>query len=150
MNIVKFKFHGTANVFYGEDLQPETKQSVGIDLRACNTMELSVSPGERLKIHTGISIEPSPGFAGYIFSRSGLGAMVGLTVAQGVGVIDPDYRGELIVYLLNTSSQIRIVKPGERIAQLVILPYTPPTFVEVDTLSETERGEGGFGHTGVK
>jgi dUTP pyrophosphatase len=89
-----------------------------------------------------------PGVAGFVYSRSGLGAVKGLTVAQGVGVIDPDYRGEIRIYLLNTSSETLTVKRGERVAQLVFQTFVRLNPEEVDTLSESVRGAGGFGHTG--
>ena len=89
-----------------------------------------------------------PGVAGFISSRSGLGAKHGLTVAQGVGVIDPDYTGEILVVLLNTSGQERRIANGERIAQLIFQPFMRPRWREVQDLAPTERGSGGFGHTG--
>ncbi len=88
------------------------------------------------------------GVAGFVYSRSGLGAVQGLTVAQGVGVIDPDYRGEITVILLNTSTEERRLRRGERIAQLVFQPAFQVEMETSDTLSATERGAGGFGHTG--
>ncbi len=129
---------------------PSTPTAVGIDLRACLTEpEVIVAAGERLAVPSGVIIEPiTPGVAGFVYSRSGLGAKHGLTVAQGVGVIDPDYRGEIIVWLLNTSKTDRAIKQGERIAQLVFLPYVRPEIIIADNLSQTERGSGGFGHTG--
>jgi dUTP pyrophosphatase len=87
--------------------------------------------------------------AGFVFSRSGLGARQGLTVSQGVGVIDPDYRGEIIVSLLNTSGERRRIRRGERIAQLVLLPVFQAALVRAQELSDTSRGGGGFGHTGT-
>ena len=129
---------------------PSTATAVGIDLRACfSEDEFSLPPGSRLPIPSGVAIEPvTPGIAGFVYSRSGLGAKKGLVVAQGVGVIDPDYRGEIMVWLLNTSKEIRIIKQGERIAQLVFQAYIRPRIYEVEQLSETLRGSGGFGHTG--
>lgn len=128
-----------------------TATSAGLDLRACiDEQFLELGPGERAKISTGIAIDiRRPGIAGFVFSRSGLGALQGLTVAQGVGVIDPDYRGPIIVFLLNTSGEPRRVERGERIAQLVFLPYHHARIIPVDELSETDRGAGGFGHTGT-
>ena len=89
-----------------------------------------------------------PGLAGFVYSRSGLGARDGLTVAQGVGVIDPDYTGEILVMLLNTSGDERRLKRGERMAQLIFQPYVRPVWREVPELAATRRGAGGFGHTG--
>lgn len=128
-----------------------TPGSAGMDLRAdIEAAELTIAPGERAKIPTGIAIEiESPGVAGFIYSRSGLGAKHGLTVAQGVGVIDPDYRGELIVWLLNTSKEAKTITRHERIAQLVLAPVVRPIVTPVEELGETRRGDGGFGHTGT-
>jgi len=127
-----------------------TLDSAGLDLRACiKEEEAVVAPGDRLAVPTGMAMEiEAPGLAGFVFSRSGLGAKRGLTVAQGVGVIDPDYRGEIVVWLLNTSSEERTVRRGQRIAQLVLLPYWRADIKPVDELTETQRGGGGFGHTG--
>jgi dUTP pyrophosphatase len=91
----------------------------------------------------------TPGLAGFVFSRSGLGAREGLTVAQGVGLIDPDYRGEIMVYLLNTASEERRLRRGERMAQLVLLPFARAQWTLVPALGDTDRGAGGFGHTGT-
>jgi dUTP pyrophosphatase len=122
---------------------------VGVDLRACLEVEEAIPPGERRVIGSGIGIEPrQPGIAGFVFSRSGLGGLRGIAVAQGVGVIDPDYRGEIRVPLLNTGRETYKVQPGERIAQLAFLPFLQPVFREIPRLGATERGGGGFGHTG--
>ncbi len=127
-----------------------TADSAGLDLRACiKEEEAVVEPGCRLAVPTGMAMEISePGLAGFVFSRSGLGAKRGLTVAQGVGVIDPDYRGEIVVWLLNTSDEPHTVRRGQRIAQLVLLPYFRAGIIPVEELGETTRGGGGFGHTG--
>lgn len=131
-------------------IEYSTEKSAGIDLRACIDQEFQeIAPGERYAFHTGIAIEIcSEGVAGFIYSRSGLGTKEGLTVSQGVGVIDPDYRGEIIVSLLNTSNEKRRVERGQRIAQLVLMPYCHALINPVDDLSKTDRGSGGFGHTG--
>lgn len=131
-------------------LAPATAHSAGVDLRACLDVPfLDIPPGGRAAVPAGLAIEPDTDrVAGFVFSRSGLGARDGLTVAQGVGVIDPDYRGEIVVWLLNTSSEPRRVSRGERVAQLVFLPVARPVFAFVDELSDTARGGGGFGHTG--
>ena len=131
-------------------LAPATALSVGFDLRAClDAPEVHFAPGDRLCVPTGISVQPRlPGLAGFVYSRSGLGARDGLTVAQGVGVIDPDYTGEILVMLLNTSAETRRIAQGERIAQLVFQPCVRPLWQEVPTLEPTARGAGGFGHTG--
>ncbi len=127
-----------------------TDMSAGVDLRACmDEEEVVIVPGERHLFPTGIAIEITrPGIAGFVFSRSGLGAKLGLTVSQGVGVIDPDYRGEIKVSLLNTSSQEQSVRKGQRIAQLVFLPIFHARILPVQELGKTDRGAGGFGHTG--
>lgn len=147
-------FFRNAQSLYGEQgLQPATGASAGVDLRACpeGGTPLTIPAGERLPIPSGIAIEPLiEGIAGFVYSRSGLGAVKGLTVAQGVGLIDPDYRGEIMVFLLNTSNESYTVQYGERIAQLVLQPYIRPVFATVSSLGATSRGSGGFGHTGSK
>jgi deoxyuridine 5''-triphosphate nucleotidohydrolase (dut) len=127
-----------------------TDHSAGLDLRACIDAEtLEIPAGERAAIPAGLAIEITrPGIAGFIYSRSGLGTKEGLTVSQGVGVIDPDYRGEIIVSLLNTSGQLRRIERGQRIAQLVFMPVYTARLTAVDALGDTARGAGGFGHTG--
>ena len=130
-----------------------TSGSAGFDLAAAlaaDAPELDIAPGARAVIPTGIAIEPlRGGIAGFVYSRSGLGAAKGLTVAQGVGLIDPDYRGEILVYLLNTSSMLHRLRRGDRIAQLVFQPFLSPEWTVVERLGETARGQGGFGHTGT-
>ncbi len=145
---VKIKF--LHNVWKESKLNYATPSSAGLDLRACiDTDFIDIEPGARAKISAGLAIEIcSPGIAGFIYSRSGLGAKDGLTVAQGVGVIDPDYRGPIIVFLLNTSSERRQIKRGQRIAQLIFAPYHHAEILPVDELTSTKRGAGGFGHTG--
>ncbi len=127
-----------------------TDGSVGLDLRAAlETPVLRIEPGERAAVPTGLAMEIlEPGVAGFVFSRSGEGAKRGLTVAQGVGVIDPDYRGEIMVWLLNTSKEPREIERGQRIAQLVFLPALAAKVLPAGDLSDTRRGSGGFGHTG--
>ena len=133
-----------------EGLRYATSGSVGLDLRACLEEDAAAIPaGGRLAIPSGIAVEPlTPGIAGFVYSRSGLGAMQGLTVAQGVGVIDPDYRGEITVVLLNTSGEERRLRRGDRIAQLVFQPALQVELEECETLGATGRGSGGVGHTG--
>lgn len=152
MNKVNILYLRDARVLYGEGLAYATPGSAGLDLRACfDGEELEIAPGARAVIPSGIAVEALiSGVAGFVYSRSGLGAVKGLTVAQGVGVIDPDYRGELVVWLLNTSSDPIVVKRGDRVAQLVFQPFARLDPVEVQELSGTERGAGGFGHTGAK
>ncbi|MEA4858220.1 dUTP diphosphatase [Solidesulfovibrio sp.] len=127
-----------------------TPGSAGLDLRADIEAEtLTIAPGARAAVPTGIAIEiETPGLAGFVYSRSGLGAKHGLTVAQGVGVIDPDYRGEIIVWLLNTSSEPKTIARHERIAQLILTPVVRPIVTPVEALGDTGRGDGGFGHSG--
>lgn len=145
---VRVKF--LSSLCTSENFHYATEASAGIDLRACVSPEgIVVQPGERYLFPAGIAIEiVQPGVAGFIFSRSGLGAKHGLTVSQGVGVVDPDYRGEIMVSLLNTSAQERLVEQGQRIAQLVFLPFFHAAILPVEELGATRRGAGGFGHTG--
>lgn len=139
-----------ARTLYAGQLGPATPLSVGTDLKAClDGEELVLKPGERHAVKTGLRIQPlQPGWAGIVSSRSGLGARDGVVVAQGIGLIDPDYTGEIIVYLLNTSREVRRIGNGERIAQLFFVPYGYPCFTDAEDLHPTERGDGGFGHTG--
>jgi dUTP pyrophosphatase len=150
MHKVHILYLRDAAALYGEGLAYATPDSAGMDLRACIESEtLTIGPGQRAPVPSGICIEPRvPGVAGFIYSRSGLGAVKGLTVAQGVGVIDADYRGELVVWLLNTSETALTVARGDRVAQLVFQPVCRLEPRAVSALSETERGSGGFGHTG--
>lgn len=138
------KLYTTSGIVY------ETPASVGLDLRACiEETSLTILPGERKNIPCGIAIEPlEKNIAGFVYSRSGLGAIHGLTVAQGVGVIDPDYRGEIIVILLNTTNVPGHINRGDRIAQLVFQPAFQVNLTETTQLDNTSRGAFGFGHTG--
>lgn len=126
----------------------ETAGSAGFDLRACLEIPLLVEPGEWAMVPTGLGAEIPQGMAGMVFSRSGLGTKSGMVVAQGVGVIDSDYRGEIKVPLRNMGKKAYEVQPGERVAQLVLLPVCLPPVEEAQALSATQRGEGGFGSTG--
>ena len=148
-----FFFRSAASIYGKQGLTPSTPASVGVDLRACliEGDSLLIPAGERRQVPCGIAVEPTiSGIAGFVYSRSGLGAVKGLTVAQGVGIIDPDYRGEIAVFLLNTSKEEYTVQNGERIAQLVFQPYVYPLFTPAATLGTTDRGAGGFGHTGTR
>ena len=129
-----------------------TAGSAGVDLRACCAEEgLTVAPMERVLVPTGLALElPGPNTVGLVFARSGLALKAGLTMANGVGVIDSDYRGELQVPMVNLSDKPVYVANGERVAQLVVMPVEVPDMIEFDSLSETERGAGGFGSTGVE
>lgn len=125
-----------------------TEFSAGADL--VNSGEsVVIESGETAIIHTGIAMEIPVGLVGLIYARSGLATKRGLAPANKVGVIDSDYRGEIMVALHNHSSQAQVVEKGERVAQIVITPYVTATFVEGD-LDDTIRGEGGFGSTGTK
>ena len=124
--------------------------SAGYDLYSCIDEPVCIRPGETAMIGTGISVEIPEGWFGAVFARSGLASKQGLRPANCVGVCDSDYRGEYSVALHNDSSEIRIVSNGDRIAQLVFLPFGEAEFEETDDLSETERGGGGFGSTGTK
>ena len=127
-----------------------SKYAAGADLYACIDSAVSVQPGETHLIPTGLAMEIPEGYAGLIYARSGLASKKGLAPANKVGVIDSDYRGEVMVALHNHSKVDAEIEPNERIAQLVITPYIMGIFNEVDELSETERGAGGFGSTGRK
>ncbi len=123
-------------------------RAAGYDLYACLEEAVTIGAGETVKIGTGLAIAVPEGYFGAIFARSGLAAKEGLRPANCVGVADSDYRGEYIVALHNDSAVCRVVSPGERIAQLVVMPYLSVEFDEVSALDETERGAGGFGSTG--
>ena len=129
-----------------------SNEAAGCDLYA-NLAEdggrVIIRPGAKMFIKTGIAMAIPKGYGGFLYARSGLACKRGLRPANCVGVIDSDYRGEIIVALYNDSSDNQAVNHGERIAQLILAPYLRPTFVEVDELNNTERGGGGFGHTGV-
>ena len=124
-------------------------QSAGDDLYAAIPNPIDIKPGETVKITTGLKMELPMGTFGAVFARSGLATKKGLGLANSVGVIDSSYRGEIIVALYNHSSETQVVSPGDRIAQLVILPYICGNYIETDNLSKTERGDGGFGHSGT-
>ena len=129
---------------YGSDF------SAGSDLYALLDEELVFLPNETKFVHTGLAMEIPEGYAGLIYARSGLASKRGLAPANKVGVVDSDYRGELMVALHNHSSQTQVIQPKERIAQLVITPFLKAEFFESEELSETVRGVGGFGSTGTK
>ncbi len=123
--------------------------AAGADLYACLDENVSIAPGETFLVKTGLSMEIPVGFAGLIYARSGLSTKKGLAPANKVGVIDSDYRGEIMVPLYNQSNIPQTISSGERIAQMVITPFIQGVFSEVDDLSSTARGEGGFGSTGT-
>ena len=125
-----------------------TEYAAGADLYACINETLTINPGETKFIGTGIALEIPEGYAGLIYARSGLSCKKGLAPANKVGVVDADYRGEITVALHNHSLESKTIEPNERIAQMVIAPFLAATFNEVDELSDTVRGVGGFGSTG--
>lgn len=128
----------------------ETEGSAGMDLRASLSEPVLLKPLQRTLIPTGIHIELPQGYEAQIRPRSGLAIKKGLSLLNTPGTIDSDYRGEIKVILINLSNETAQVHNGERIAQMIINQYEQATFIEVDELSETERGAGGFGHTGTK
>ena len=125
-----------------------TEQSAGFDLSACLDLPVTLPPGEIKLVGTGIAAAIPAGYAGFIYARSGLASKHGVALANGVGVIDSDYRGEIKVALINLSGKEYAITPGERIAQLVIMPISLMPVESVDSLDETGRGAGGFGSTG--
>jgi dUTP pyrophosphatase len=128
----------------------ETEASAGMDLRASIETPITLKPLERAIIKTGLFIELPIGYEAQVRPRSGLAAKKGITVLNAPGTIDADYRGEVGVILINLSNNPFIIENGERIAQLVIAKHERAEWIVVETLSETERGEGGFGSTGVR
>lgn len=125
-----------------------SKGAAGADLYACLEEAVTIAPGETAFIPTGLAMEIPFGYVGLIYARSGMACKRGLAPANKVGVIDSDYRGEFLVALHNHGSRPQTVNCGERIAQLVITPVLMPAYEEVSWLSDTQRGEGGFGSTG--
>ena len=127
-----------------------TEPSAGMDLRANVDAPVTLHPMERRLIGTGLHIALPEGFEAQIRPRSGLALKHGITVLNSPGTVDADYRGEIMVLLVNLSAEDFVVNEGERIAQMVIARHEKASFTVVETLDETERGEGGYGHTGVK
>lgn len=128
-----------------------TASSAGADLYACLDADaLTIAPCETVFVHTGLSLEIPDGLVGLVYARSGLASKRGLAPANKVGVVDSDYRGEIIVSLHNHSLAPQTVENGERVAQIVFTPYVTADFVLSDALTDTSRGEGGFGSTGAK
>lgn len=127
-----------------------SEYSAGADLYALLEESIEIKPHETVFVHTGISVEIPEGYCGLVFARSSMGAKRGLAPANKVGVIDADYRGEIMVTLHNHSEKVAEVEPYERIAQLAIVPFLKAEFEEVEELTDTIRGEGGFGSTGTK
>lgn len=127
-----------------------TCQSAGMDLRANIKEPITLHPMERRLVQTGLHIALPEGYEAQIRPRSGLALKHGITVLNSPGTVDADYRGEVMVLLVNLSEQDFMINEGERIAQMVIAKHEQGEFVEVEQLDKTERGEGGYGHTGVK
>ena len=125
-----------------------TEGAAGADLYACLEETLTILPGQTVPVPTGVAMEIPRGCAGLVFARSSMGVKRDLAPANKVGVIDSDYRGEIFVMLHNHGKEVRTVEPGERVAQIVIVPVFTPGFNQVEDLSDTVRGEGGFGSTG--
>ncbi len=125
-----------------------TEGSAGADVFACIESEVTIEPGKMKTIPVGIAVEIPAGFGGFMFPRSSLGVKYGVTLPNCVGVIDSDYRGELLVPLINHSDKDFVINNGDRIAQLVIMPVDSSEYCLTEELSGTVRGEGGFGSTG--
>jgi len=124
--------------------------AAGADLYAVTDGPITVEPGQTVLVHTGLALAIPQGFVGLVYARSGLATKQGLAPANKVGVIDSDYRGELIVALYNHGIDIKTVNHGDRVAQLVIAPYMTAQFVQTEAIDDTLRGSGGFGSTGIK
>lgn len=128
-----------------------SERAAGLDLYACVKEDVEIAPQDIIKIGTGIAITPPAGYFGAIFARSGMATKKGLRPANCVGVVDEDYTGEVIVALYNDSDEVQTITSGDRIAQLILLPYITDLNISlVDELEETERADGGFGSTGEK
>ncbi len=145
MTVKILKLHQNARIpTYG------SADAAGADLYACIDEAVTIQPSQTVLIPTGLSMEIEQGFAGFIYARSGLATKRGLAPANKVGVIDSDYRGQVMVSLHNHTEQPQTVEPGERVAQMVFAPVYQAQFCETDALQDTERGTGGFGSTGTK
>lgn len=125
-----------------------SQYAAGADLYACEEQPVVIAAGETAFIHTGIAVELPEGTVGLVYARSGLACKQDLAPANKVGVVDCDYRGEIMVALHNHGTQLRTVSGGDRIAQFVVAPYLPAEFEQAEELSQTVRGAGGFGSTG--
>ena len=124
--------------------------AAGADLYSVLDAPLTIGAGETVLVHTGLAVEIPAGFVGLVCARSGLATKQGLAPANKVGVIDADYRGEVMVALHNHSAESRTIDHGERIAQLVLVPYLTAVYEQANSLTDTARGDGGFGSTGTK
>ena len=127
-----------------------SEKAAGYDLYAATSYDIEIEPGQTVKIGTGIAIEPPSDVATLVLARSGLATKKGLAPINEPGLVDSDYRGEIIVALHNHSNEAQTIEAGERIAQLMFVPFYAANFSELDKLSDTDRGEGGFGSTGTK
>ena len=125
-----------------------TSGAAGMDLSSAEEVPVVIGAGERVAVVTGVALEIPEGFEGQVRPRSGLARKHGITLTNAPGTIDSDYRGEVTVLLVNLGREAHTIAPGDRIAQLVIAPVTRATLVEVQDLTDTRRGGGGFGHTG--
>lgn len=126
-----------------------TDGSAGMDLHACIDSPVTIEAGQRVTVPTGIAVAlPSNQYGLFIFARSGLGIKYGISLSNGVGVVDSDYRGEICVGLQNSSNKSYTVAPNDRIAQMVVMPVCTPNITEVTALDDTARSTGGFGSTG--
>ena len=143
MNIKKLKENAVIPTYGSE-------YAAGADLYAAIDNPVTIAPGATEFIGTGLAMEIPMGYAGFVYARSGLSCKEGLAPANKVGVVDADYRGEIIVALHNHSDKPVTIEPKDRIAQIVLAPYITASFNEVEELDDTERGEGGFGSTGTK
>ena len=127
----------------------ETEGSAGVDLRAFTEEDVVIKPMERKMIHTGLYMQIPEGYEGSVRPRSGLAIKKGITIINTPGVVDEDFRGEICVLLVNLSDEDFVIQNGDRIAQMLFKPVERAIFAEVRELDETERGDGGFGHTGI-
>ena len=128
----------------------ETEGSSGMDIRACLSEPVSIGPGERKLIPTGLFLEMPRGLEAQIRARSGLSIRHGITLVNGIGTIDSDYRGEVMVPVINLGDESYTIEDGDRIAQMVIASYVKVDIEQAETIDETERGSGGFGSTGSR
>lgn len=129
--------------------QYQTEQAAGMDLCACIDQSVTLKPLERAMIPTGLAIELEPGYEAQIRARSGLSIKNGLTMVNGIGTIDADYRGDVGILVINLGQEDFVITPGMRIAQMVIAKYERVAWTQVEALGQTERGHGGLGSTGV-
>ncbi|MGI5949618.1 dUTP diphosphatase [Peptoniphilus sp.] len=127
----------------------KTKGASGIDIRANLESDIVLKPLERILVPTGLFLEMEEGYEAQVRARSGLAIKKGISLVNGIGTIDSDYRGEVKVIIINLSNEEVTIKDGERIAQIVFMKIEVPQIIETQNISETERGDGGFGHTGL-